>query len=109
MRASTVGGTKEVTTNITEASMSSVNGVILNKVETTDTRVILSSESPGIGFNSNGIVFSTGSSGTQYCKMPQNAPQPNFTMRLKALGTPPNQTLDGAGTQSDPYLMEWAL
>ena len=109
MRASTVGGTKEVTTNITEASLSSVNGVILNKVETTDTRVILSSESPGVGFNSNGIVFSTGSSGTQYCKMPQNAPQPNFTMRLKAVGIPPNETLDGAGTQSDPYLMEWAL
>lgn len=109
MRASTVGGTKQVTTNITEASLSSVNGVILNKVETTDTRVILSSESPGVGFNSNGIVFSTGSSGTQYCKMPQNAPAPRLTMRLKAVGVPPNETLDGLGTQSNPYLMEWAL
>ena len=109
MSASTVGGTKQVTTNITEASMSSVNGVILNKVETTNTRVILSSESPGVGFNNNGIVFSTGAAGTQYCKMPQNAPAPRLTMRLKAVGTPPNEILDGLGTQSSPYLMEWAL
>jgi hypothetical protein len=109
MRASTVGGSKQVTTNITEASLSSVNGVRINKVETTNTRVILSSEAPGVGFNQSGIVFSTGASGTQYCKMPENQPAPRLTMRLKAIGTPPNETLDGLGTQSNPYLMEWAL
>jgi hypothetical protein len=109
MRSSNAVESKEVNATATGASLSSEFGARTNKVETTNTRVILSSESPGVGFDNNGIVFSTGSSGTQYCKMPQNAPQPNFTMRLKALGTPPNETLDGTGTQSNPYLMEWAL
>ena len=102
MRASLISGTRQITTNITEASLSSEVGVRTNRVATTETRVILSSESPGVGFNQNGIIFSTGAAGTQYCKMPQNAPQAGFTMRIQ-------NPLSGTGTQGDPYLMEWAL
>lgn len=102
MRSLTTVQTKEVTTNITEASVSSINGARTNKVSTTDTRVILSSESPGVGFNQNGIVFSTGSAGTQYVKMPQNTPQPGDTIRIQ-------NPISGTGTQGDPYLTSWAV
>lgn len=102
MRSSNAVESKEVNATATGASLSSVNGARTNKVETTNTRVILSSESPGVGFNQNGIIFSTGSAGTQYVKMPQNTPQAGFTIRIQ---TP----LNGAGTQGDPYLTSWAL
>ena len=102
MRSSNAVESKEVNVTATGASLSSVNGVRTNKVETTNTRVILSSESPGVGFNQNGIIFSTGSAGTQYVKMPQNTPQAGFTIRIQ---TP----LNGSGTQGDPYLTTWAL
>jgi hypothetical protein len=102
MRSSNAVESKEVNVTATGASLSSVNGVRTNKVETTNTRVILSSESPSVGFNQNGIIFSTGSAGTQYVKMPQNTPQAGFTIRIQ---TP----LNGSGTQGDPYLTTWAL
>jgi len=102
MRSSNAVESKEVNATATGASLSSVNGARTNKVETTNTRVILSSESPGVGFNQNGIIFSTGSAGTQYVKMPQNTPQAGFTIRIQ---TP----INGSGTQGDPYLTTWAL
>jgi hypothetical protein len=102
MRSSNAVESKEVNATATGASLSSVNGARTNTVETTNTRVILSSESPGVGFNQNGIIFSTGSAGTQYVKMPQNTPQAGFTIRIQ---TP----INGTGTQGDPYLTTWAL
>lgn len=102
MRSSNAVESKEVNVTATGASLSSVNGARTNTVETTNTRVILSSESPGVGFNQNGIIFSTGSAGTQYVKMPQNTPQAGFTIRIQ---TP----INGSGTQGDPYLTSWAL
>ena len=100
MRSSNAVESKEVNVTATGASLSSVNGARTNTVETTNTRVILSSESPGVGFNQNGIIFSTGSAGTQYVKMPQNTPQAGFTIRIGGGGT---------GTQADPFLTTWAL
>ena len=100
MRSSNAVESKEVNVTATGASLSSVNGARTNTVETTNTRVILSSESPGVGFNQNGIIFSTGSAGTQYVKMPQNTPQAGFTIRVGGGGT---------GTQTDPFLTTWAL
>ena len=100
MRSFNAVESKEVNVTATGASLSSVNGARTNTVETTNTRVILSSESPGVGFNQNGIIFSTGSAGTQYVKMPQNTPQTGFTIRVGGGGT---------GTQTDPFLTTWAL
>ena len=100
MRSFNAVESKEVNVTATGASLSSVNGARTNTVETTNTRVILSSESPGVGFNQNGIIFSTGSAGTQYVKMPQNTPQAGFTIRIGGGGT---------GTQTDPFLTTWAL
>lgn len=100
MRNSTFVQQKEVVANIQEAKLESIRDARVNKVATTDDRVILSSESGTLGFNQNGIVFSSGSNGTSYVKMPQNQPQAGNTIRIQ---TP----ITGTGTQADPYLTRW--
>jgi hypothetical protein len=102
MRNSTFVQQKEVVANIQEAKLESIRDARVNKVATTDDRVILSSESGTLGFNQNGIVFSSGSNGTSYVKMPQNQPQAGNTIRIQ---TP----ITGTGTQTDPYLTSWGL
>ena len=102
MRNSTFVQQKEVVANIQEAKLESIRDARVNKVATTDDRVILSSESGTLGFNQNGIVFSSGSNGTSYVKMPQNQPQAGNTIRIQ---TP----LTGTGTQADPFLTSWGI
>lgn len=102
MRNSTFVQQKQVVANIQEAKLESIRDARVNKVATTDDRVILSSESGTLGFNQNGIVFSSGSNGTSYVKMPQNQPQAGNTIRIQ---TP----ITGTGTQADPYLTSWGL
>lgn len=102
MRNSTFVQQKEVVANIQEAKLESIRDARINKVATTDDRIILSSESGTLGFNQNGIVFSTGSNGTQYVKMPQNQPQAGDTIRIQ---TP----ISGIGTQANPFLTSWGI
>lgn len=100
MRNSTFVQQKEVVANIQEAKLQSIRDARVNKVATTDDRIILSSESGTLGFNQNGIVFSTGSNGSQYVKMPQNQPQAGDAIRIIS-------PISGLGTQADPYLTRW--